>query len=103
MTQSIESKSQHCKVTITIRQIEQRYGVPFEAHRIEIASDDGNNDSEFMNLFCGFVKSVTKILGERTSYSDSAELRYQSNRYSTISNGVEFRALAVRHGGLNGY
>ena len=56
-----------------------------------------------MNLFCGFVKSVTKIPVERTRYSDSAELRYQSDRYSTIRNGVEFRALAVRHGGLNGY
>ncbi len=62
-----------------------------------------NHDYESMNLFCRFSNSVTGIPAECACCSDFAELRYQSDRYSTIRHDVGFRALAVRHGGLNGY
>lgn len=56
-----------------------------------------------MNPFFGFIESAGKVPSEQTCCSDSSDLRYQPNRYSTIRVDVEFRALAVRHGGLNGY
>jgi hypothetical protein len=69
-------------------------------------SDDissGEQNLRSMNLFCRFFESIGKIRSEQTCCSDSSDLRHQPDRYSTICVDVEFRALAVRHGGLNGY
>ena len=85
------------------KQIEQCCGVLFEAQEIATSRIDMTIDSDLMNLFCRFMTSVIRIPVEKACCSDSAELRYQSDRYSMIRFAVEFRALAVRHGGLNGY
>ena len=71
------------------------------------SEDDGIESGEQrvdeMNPFRGFLESTRKVRSEQTCCSDSSDLRYQPDRYSTIRVDVEFRALAVRHGGLNGY
>lgn len=91
------------RITSNNKQTEQRCGVPFEGQGIITTPIDRKIDVEFMNLFFRFVTSITRISVECPCCSDSAELRYQLDRYSTIRIDVEFRALAVRHGGLNGY
>lgn len=99
----IRDEYQQGKVTSNNKQIEQRCGVLFEAQGIATTLFHRKHESGFMSLFCGFVISVARISVERVCCSDFAELRYQSDRYSTIRHRIGFRALAVRHGGLNGY
>lgn len=82
---------------------EQRCGVPFEVRQVVASPTGSHNVYVSMNLFFRFAKRVTEISVQSMCCNDSAELRYQTDRYSTIRNYVEFRALAVRHGGLNGY
>jgi len=96
-------RSPNCKVTEINKQTEQRCGVQFEGYQKATTSDQVNNWIDEMNPFRGFFESVWKVRSEQTCCSDSSDLRYQPNRYSTIRVDVEFRALAVRHGGLNGY
>ncbi len=65
--------------------------------------ESGEQTVDEMNPFRGFFESTRKVRSEHTCCSDSSDLRCQPDRYSTIRVDVEFRALAVRHGGLNGY
>ena len=82
---------------------EQRCGVPFEVQRITIKSTHSDQWGWFVESVLQIHNIGSGISVGWTCCSDSTDLRYQSSRYSMTRTDVEFRALAVRHGGLNGY